>query len=123
MAATLVFNELILLLLTPLLLMFSPSLRLPLYCAFPRCPQQDHREFFRYMTIQRLQNLSDLLFFPFFSATADESVSRLLLLFTINSLTSNSLRRLGLLFKLDDFLGGSSAVSGVSKDFDSKDSQ
>ena len=109
---------LILLSSTPLLLMFSLSLWLPLYCAFPRCSRQDHQDFFRHVTIQRLQNLPDVLFFLFFSNCRQICIA-LNIAFNINSITSYSMRRrLGLLFKLDGLLGGSSAVSGVLKDFD-----
>lgn len=104
---------LILLSSTPLLLMFSLSV-----VGFVLCISTRSSRFFRYMTIQRLQNLPDVLFFLFFTNCRQICIA-LIIAFNINSVTSYSLRRrLGLLFKLDGLLGGSSAVSGVSKDFD-----
>lgn len=104
---------LILLSSTPLLLMFSLSV-----VGFVLCISTRSSRFFRYMTIQRLQNLPDVLFFLFFTNCRQICIA-LIIAFNINSVTPYSLRRrLGLLFKLDGLLGGSSAVSGVSKDFD-----
>lgn len=108
---------LILLSSTPLLLMFSLSVVGFVLCISQVFSTRSSR-FFRYMTIQRLQNLPNVLFFLFFTNCRQICIA-LIIAFNINSVTSYSLRRrLGLLFKLDGLLGGSSAVSGVSKDFD-----